>query len=305
MTSEELLQKVRKIEIKTRSLSKNIFAGEYHSQFKGRGMSFSEVREYQPGDDVRSIDWNVTARLNRPYIKVFEEERELTVMLLVDVSGSRNFGTISQMKRDMLTEVAATLAFSTIENNDKVGVIFFSDKIEKFIPPKKGKTHVLHIIRELISFEPESSRTNIRAALEYFSNAQKRRSTAFLISDFQDPELSAVNSQPTIVGIRRKKSELEKAWMVSNSRHDLHVIQIYDRRDAELPDVGLLKTEDAETGETVWVDTSAAAVREQYRQAWNTNKEALNNLLTKTGTRNVEVRTDEDYVRKLMTLFRK
>ncbi len=304
MTSEELLQKVRKIEIKTRSLSKNIFAGEYHSQFKGRGMSFSEVREYQPGDDVRSIDWNVTARLNHPYIKVFEEERELTVMLLVDVSGSRNFGTLSQTKRDMLTEVAATLAFSTIENNDKVGVIFFSDKIEKFIPPKKGKTHVLHIIRELISFEPSSKRTGIRTALEYFSNAQKRRSTAFLISDFQDKELLSLNGEAALGGSRRKKSELEKAWLVTSSRHDLHTIQIYDRRDAELPDVGLLRTEDAETGEILWVDTGSAEVRRQYNKSWTDNQNALETLLTKTGTRNVSIRTDEDYVKKMMTLFR-
>ena len=192
MTSEELLQKVRKIEIKTHGLSRNIFAGEYHSQFKGRGMAFSEVREYQPGDDVRSIDWNVTARMNRPYIKVYEEERELTVMLLVDVSGSRNFGTVSQMKRDTMAEVAATLAFSTIENNDKVGVIFFSDRVEKFIPPKKGKSHVLHIIRELLSFEPEHQGTDINAALQFLTNAQKRRCAAFLISDLMDTRFSAV-----------------------------------------------------------------------------------------------------------------
>ena len=201
MTSEELLQKVRKIEIKTRGLSRNIFAGEYHSQFKGRGMTFSEVREYQPGDDVRSIDWNVTARMNRPYVKIYEEERELTVMLLIDVSGSRNFGTVSQMKRDMMAEVAATLAFSTIENNDKVGVIFFSDKVEKFIPPKKGKTHVLHIIRELLSFEPTSTGTDINAALQYLTDAQKRRCTAFLISDLMDPKFTSgisVSRNPVI-----------------------------------------------------------------------------------------------------------
>lgn len=215
MTSEELLTKVRKIEIKTRGLSRNIFAGEYHSQFKGRGMAFSEVREYQPGDDVRSIDWNVTARLNKPYIKVFEEERELTVMLLVDVSGSRHFGTQSQTKRDMMAEIAATLAFSTIENNDKVGVLFFSDKIEKFIPAKKGKTHVLHIIRELLSFEPESKGTDIAGALEYFANAQKRRCAAFLISD--------------MIGAG---SEIEKPLMIAANRHDLHAIQVYDHRDS-------------------------------------------------------------------------
>lgn len=295
MTSEELLQKVRKIEIKTRSLSRNVFAGEYHSRYKGRGMSFSEVREYQPGDDVRQIDWNVTARLNHPYVKVFEEERELTVMLLVDVSDSNNFGTVTQMKRDMLAEVAATLAFSTIENNDKVGVIFFSDKIEKYIPPKKGKTHVLHIIRELISFEPQSSRTDIRAALEYFSNAQKRRCTAFLISDCLDSQLL---EKP-----HYGRSEMEKAWMVASSRHDLHCIRIYDRRDRRLPDVGLLKLRDAESGTDIWADTSSAQVRNAYDARWNDISAALSALLNKTGTRSVDIATDEDYVRALMTLF--
>lgn len=294
MTSEELLNKVRKIEIKTRGLSKNIFAGEYHSQFKGRGMSFSEVREYQPGDDVRSIDWNVTARLNRPYIKVFEEERELTVMLLVDVSGSRNFGTLTEMKRDMVTEVAATLAFSTIENNDKVGVIFFSDKIEKFIPPKKGKTHVLHIIRELISFEPESGKTDIQQALQYFTNAQKRRCTAFLISDFVDPVMAATAN--TKAGC--------KPLLIAGNKHDLNAIQIYDRRDAEMPNVGLLKLKDAETGERIWVDTAESTVREAYNEAWRNQQDALSTLFTKTGTNNISIRTDEDYVKALMRLFR-
>ena len=294
MTSEELLQKVRKIEIKTRGLSKNIFAGEYHSQFKGRGMSFSEVREYQPGDDVRSIDWNVTARLSRPYIKVFEEERELTVMLLVDVSGSRNFGTVSQMKRDMLAEVAATLAFSTIENNDKVGVIFFSDKIEKFIPAKKGKTHVLHIIRELISFEPQSQQTDIQLALEYFTNAQKRRCTAFLISDFQDDKM--LQAAQTKAGC--------KPLLISSNKHDLNAIQIYDRRDAELPNVGLLKLKDAETGERIWVDTADKRITEAYAKAWHDNAQTLDALFTKTGTRHIHIRTDEDYVKGLMRLFR-
>lgn len=298
MTSEELLNKVRKIEIKTRGLSKNIFAGEYHSQFKGRGMAFSEVREYQPGDDVRSIDWNVTARLNRPYIKVFEEERELTVMLLVDVSGSRNFGTLTQMKRDMMAEVAATLAFSTIENNDKVGVIFFSDKIEKFIPPKKGKTHVLHIIRELLTFEPESSRTDIEQALQYFANAQKRRCTTFIISDFQDSKFLQV-------GKTGRKTDLEKAWMIASNKHDVNAIQIYDHRETELPNVGLLKLKDAETGERLWVDTSEKSVRDAYASAWRTNTAALSELFTRTGTNNVSVRTDQDYVKALMKLFRK
>lgn len=286
MTSEELLQKVRKIEIKTRSLSRNIFAGEYHSQYKGRGMAFSEVREYQPGDDVRMIDWNVTARFNRPYIKVFEEERELTVMLLVDVSGSRNFGTITQTKRDMIAEVAATLAFSTIENNDKVGVIFFSDKIEKYIPAKKGKTHVLHIIRELLSFEPESTGTNIAQALEYFAAAQKRRSTAFLISDF--------------IG----QTNIEKPLLIAGNRHDISAIQIYDRRDTELPDIGLMKVKDAETQERIWIDTSSPLVRNNYAQRWLTEQQQLDHIFTKTGTNNISISTNQDYVRALMRLFK-
>lgn len=287
MTSEEILQKVRKIEIKTRGLSKNIFAGEYHSQFKGRGMTFSEVREYQAGDDVRSIDWNVTARLGKPYIKVFEEERELTVMLLIDVSGSSNFGTVSQMKRDMMTEVAATLAFSTIENNDKVGVIFFTDKIEKYIPPKKGKKHVLHIIRELIDFQPEQHGTDIAAAIQYFANAQKRRCTAFLISDFMTEQVAV----------------LKKPLMIASNRHDLSAIQIYDRRDAELPDVGLLKAKDAETGERIWIDTAVKAVRESYARHWDEQQTELYDVFTKTGTNHISIRTDEDYVRALMKLF--
>lgn len=286
MTSEELLKRVRKIEIKTRKLSRNIFAGEYHSQFKGRGMAFSEVREYQPGDDVRSIDWNVTARLNKPYIKVFEEERELTVMLLVDVSGSRNFGTLSQMKRDMMAEVAATLAFSTIANNDKVGVIFFSDKIEKFIPAQKGKTHVLHIIRELLSFEPTSTGTDIAQALQYFANAQKRHCTAFLISDF--------------IGA----GAMYKPLLIASNRHEVNAIQIYDRREAELPNIGLVKFYDAETGNDLWVDTAIASVRNDYAQAWRENQNDIQQLFTRTGVNHVSIRTDEDYVKALMHLFR-
>ncbi len=299
MTSEELLQKVRKIEIKTHGLSRNIFAGEYHSQFKGRGMAFSEVREYQPGDDVRSIDWNVTARMNRPYIKVYEEERELTVMLLVDVSGSRNFGTVSQMKRDTMAEVAATLAFSTIENNDKVGVIFFSDRVEKFIPPKKGKSHVLHIIRELLSFEPEHQGTDINAALQFLTNAQKRRCAAFLISDLMDPKLS---DQVTKYDVQRNTSVAPV--VIASRKHDLNAIQIYDRRDAELPNVGLLKLRDSETGARVWADTSLASVRNAYGQAWRDQQVALETIYTKTGMHNISVRTDEDYVKKLMQLFK-
>lgn len=294
MTSEEILNKVRRIEIKTRGLSKNIFAGEYHSQFKGRGMSFSEVREYQPGNDVRSIDWNVTARLNHPYIKVFEEERELTVMLLVDVSGSRNFGTMSETKRDLITEVAATLAFSTIENNDKVGVIFFSDKIEKYIPPKKGKSHVLHIIRELICFEPESQRTDIQLALQYFSNAQKRRSTAFLISDFQDPALIATAD---------KKGGC-KPLLIAGSKHDMNAIRVFDRRESELPNVGLLKLSDAETGQRIWVDTASRTLRDNYAKAWQDNQQALDTIFLRSGLNNTTVRTDEDYVRALIKLFK-
>ena len=286
MTADELLQRVRKIEIKARRLSRNIFAGEYHSQFKGRGMAFSEVREYQPGDDVRSIDWNVTARLNKPYVKVFEEERELTVMLLVDVSGSRHFGTLSQMKRDMMAEVAATLAFSTIANNDKVGVIFFSDKIEKFIPAKKGKTHVLHIIRELLSLEPSSKGTNVAQALQYFTNAQKRHCTAFLISDF--------------IG----SGDMYQPLMIASNRHEVNAIQIYDRREAEMPNMGLVQFHDAETGNDLWVDTAIASVREAYANAWRTNQDTIQQLFTRTGVKKVSVRTDEDYVKALMHLFK-
>ena len=286
MTSEELIKRVRKIEIKTRKLSRNIFAGEYHSQFKGRGMAFSEVREYQPGDDVRSIDWNVTARLNKPYIKVFEEERELTVMLLVDVSGSRNFGTLTQMKRDMMAEVAATLAFSTIANNDKVGVIFFSDKIEKYIPAQKGKSHVLRIIRELLSFEPSSTGTDIAQALQYFTNAQKRHCTAFLISDF--------------IGA----GAIYQPLMIASNRHEVNAIQIYDRREAELPNVGLVKFHDAETGEDLWVDTAMASIRNAYAQAWRDAQNEIDQLFTRTGVHHVSVRTDEDYVKTLMQLFK-
>ena len=286
MTSEELLKRVRKIEIKTRKLSRNIFAGEYHSQFKGRGMAFSEVREYQPGDDVRSIDWNVTARLNKPYIKVFEEERELTVMLLVDVSSSRNFGTLSQLKRDMMTEIAATLAFSTIANNDKVGVIFFSNQIEKFIPAKKGKTHVLHIIRELLSYEPNSTGTDMALALQYFANAQKRHCTAFIISDF--------------IGL----GDIYKPLLIASNRHEINAIQIYDHREAELPNIGLVKFHDAETNNDLWIDTSIASIRNDYAQTWLNNQNNLRQLFTRTGIKNVSIRTDDDYVKALMHLFK-
>ena len=238
METSELLKKVRQIEIKTRGLSNNIFAGQYHSAFKGRGMAFSEVREYQFGDDIRDIDWNVTARFNKPYVKVFEEERELTVMLLVDVSGSLEFGTVKQMKKDMVTEIAATLAFSAIQNNDKIGVIFFSDRIEKFIPPKKGRKHILYIIRELIDFKAESRRTDIHLGLEYLTNVMKRRCTAFLLSDFID------------------QGNFKNALTIANRKHDVVAIQVYDRRVEELPAIGLMKIRDAETGHEQWIDTS-------------------------------------------------
>jgi uncharacterized protein (DUF58 family) len=285
METSEILKKVRKIEIKTRGLSKNIFAGEYHSAFRGRGMTFAEVREYQYGDDIRSIDWNVTARFGHPYIKIFEEERELTVVLLIDVSGSRNFGTVSQMKRDIITETAATIAFSTIQNNDKIGVIFFSDKIEKFIPPKKGKKHVLHIIRELIDFKPDSNLTDIGLALRYFTNAIKKSSTAFIISDFFD-------------------ANFEKDLIISNRKHDIVALQVYDIRETELPDVGLVKLKDAETGERIWVDTSDKRLRTAYKHSWGENQLSLQKSFTRSGVDFVSMSTSDDYVRSLMKLFK-
>ena len=285
METNELLKKVRKIEIKTRGLSQNIFAGQYHTAFKGRGMTFSEVREYQYGDDVRSIDWNVTARFGRPYIKVFEEERELTVMLLVDVSGSLDFGTTNQYKKGIITEVAATLAFSTIQNNDKVGAIFFSDKIEKFIPPKKGKKHVLHIIRELLVFEPDSNQTNIADALKYFTNAIKKRSTAFIISDFMD-------------------QGFERTLTIANNKHDIAALQVYDIREAELPDVGLIKVKDAETGERIWVDTSDKRLRTSYKHKWNERQLVLQKTFKQSGVDSVTMSTSDDYVRALLKLFK-
>lgn len=285
METSELIKKVRKIEIKSRGLSKNIFAGEYHSAFKGRGMTFSEVREYQYGDDIRSIDWNVTARFGHPYIKIFEEERELTVVLLIDVSGSREFGTVSKLKKNIFTEVAATLAFSTIQNNDKIGVIFFSDKIEKFIPPKKGKKHVLHIIRELIDFQPESNKTDIGGALRYFTNAIKKSSTAFIISDLID-------------------TDFEKELTIASRRHDVVALQVYDIRETELPDVGLIKLKDAETDERIWVDTSDKRLRTSYKHAWGESQLALQKSFTKSGVDMVSMSTSDDYVRALMKLFK-
>jgi len=284
----ELLKKVRKIEIKSRGLSKNIFAGEYHSAFKGRGMAFSEVREYQYGDDIRNIDWNVTARYNKPFIKVFEEERELTVMLLIDVSGSRDFGTFDKYKKNVITEIAAVLAFSAIENNDKIGVIFFSDKIEKFIPPKKGRSHTLMIIRELIDFEPESKGTNISQALEYLTNAIKKRCTAFILSDFLDDNKG-----------------LQRSLSIAGNKHDVVGLRVYDEREAQLPPVGIMKLKDAETGQYLWVDTSDPNVRGYYSHWWEEHNMQLDNAFTKTGVDYTNINTRQDYVRSLMTLFKK
>ena len=286
MDSNELLKKVRKIEIKTRGLSSNIFAGEYHSAFKGRGMTFSEVRAYQYGDDIRDIDWNVTARQHAPHVKVYEEERELTVMLLVDVSGSRNFGATGPEKREMIAEIAATLAFSAIQNNDKIGALFFSDKIEKFIVPKKGRRHILYIIRELLDFQPENQGTDIAAAVRYISDAMKRRCTLFLISDFID------------------HSDYRTPLTVAANRHDVMAIQVYDRRDAEMPDVGLMRVQDLETGATQWVDTGSAKVRAAYGKWWYDLQQQMANSLRSTRVDYVSVATDEDYVKALMSLFK-
>ena len=287
MENSELLKKVRHIEIKTRGLSRNIFAGQYHSAFKGRGMAFSEVREYQYGEDVRDIDWNVTARHNKPYIKVFEEERELTVMLLVDMSASRNFGAVGNMKRDMMIEIAATLAFSAIQNNDKIGVLFFTDKIEKFIPPKKGKKHILYIIRELIGFEAEGSGTDLKLALEYATNVIKRRCTAFLISDFI--------ATPSY----------NDAMLIANRRHDVVALQVYDKRETELPDVGLMKMRDVERGTEEWIDTSSARVRKAYAEWWQKRQSSALEICRRNGVDITSVATDEDYVVALMNLFKK
>ena len=285
METSELIKKVRKIEIKTRGLSHNIFAGQYHSAFKGRGMSFSEVREYQYGDDVRDIDWNVTARFNKPYIKVFEEERELTVMLLVDLSDSLDFGTVNRTKREMVTEIAATIAFAAIQNNDKIGVIFFTDKVEKFIPPQKGRKHILYIIRELINFEPESKRTSIHVPLEYLTNAIKKRCTAFIISDFISND------------------DYRNAMTIANRKHDVVAIQVYDRRLASMPRIGLVKFRDAETGEEMYVDTSSAKVQEEQRRWWNGQCANLDEVLKKSRVDSVSISTDQDYVKALLALF--
>ncbi len=286
-TTSELLKKVRQIEIKTRGLSKNIFAGQYHSAFKGRGMAFSEVREYEFGDDVRDIDWNVTAHYNRPYIKVFEEERELTVMLLIDVSGSREFGSGPMMKQDMITEIAATLAFSAILNNDKIGVIFFSDRIEKFIPPQKGRKHILFIIRELIDFEPQHRATDVAQVVKYLTGAIKKRCTAFLLSDFIDSR------------------NFKDALTIANKKHDLVAVQVYDERDTELPSIGLVKVRDAETGIEQIRDTSSKKERKRFEDNWLSLKNKATDAFIRSKVDSISVRTDEDYVKALMLLFKK
>lgn len=287
MDSSELIRKVRKIEIKAKGLSQNLFAGEYHSAFKGRGMTFSEVREYQYGDDVRDIDWNVTARNRRPYVKVYEEERELTVMLLVDVSGSKDFGAVGQSKRQTMAEVAATLAFSAIENNDKVGVIFFSDKIEKFIPPKKGRKHILMVISQLLQFEPEDRGTDLSVALEFLTSAIKRRCTAFVISDFIDGH------------------DYTKPLQMAHARHDVIAVQVYDKRESQLPDVGLMRVQDAETGREQWVDTGSKRVRQAYDRWWYQRQRAMSDALQHSQVDLASVATDEDFVRSLMGLFKR
>ena len=287
MDATELLKKVRQIEIKTRGLSQNIFAGEYHSAFKGRGMTFSEVREYQYGDDIRDIDWNVTARHNRPYVKVYEEERELTVVLLVDVSGSGNFGAVGSIKREQIAEIAGTLAFSADQNNDKIGVIFFSNKIDKFIPPKKGRKHVLLILRELLDFKPDNNGTNIEFALKFLTDALKKRCTTFMISDFIDD------------------NDYTKAMTIAGKKHDLTAVQVYDKRDASMPNVGLVKFYDSETQTEKWVNTGSAKVRKAYDRWWYERQLTMSERMRKCNVDFTSIATDEDYVKALMALFKR
>lgn len=285
MEATDLIKKVRQIEIKTRGLSKHIFAGEYHSAFKGKGMTFSEVREYQYGDDVKNIDWNVTARYDKAYVKTFEEERELTVILLIDFSASQNFGTQEKFKNELITEVAAVLSFSAIHNNDKVGVIFFTDKIEKFIPPKKGKKHILRIIRELLHFKPKSTKTNISEALRFFTNAIKKRTIAFVISDFFD-------------------AEIETALRTTNHKHDLIALHIFDEREYVLPNVGFIKVKDAETGKEVWINTSKKNVRNKYAENRENFYTKLKQIFDRNGIDHVRIKTNEDYIKPLLKLFK-
>lgn len=285
MDTHEILNKVRKIEIKARGLSNNIFAGQYHSAFKGRGMAFSEVREYQYGDDIRDIDWNVSARFHKPYVKVFEEERELTVMLLVDVSGSLDFGTQHTTKKELVTEIAATLAFSAIQNNDKIGVIFFSDKIEKYIPPKKGRKHILFIIREMLDFHAESRKTDVKKAVEFLTSVLKRKCTAFLMSDFY------------------VQNEFEKALTICNRKHDVVAVQVYDPRAENLPDVGLLKVMDAETGHEMYIDTSDKRLRNAHNAYWKNRQKILSSVFNNSNVDNISIATNQDYVKSLLQLF--
>ncbi len=287
METAEILKKVRKIEIKARGLSTNVFAGQYHSAFKGRGMAFSEVREYQYGDDVRDIDWNVTARFHRPYVKVFEEERELTVMLLIDVSGSLDFGTQGQLKREMVTEIAATIAFSAIQNNDKIGVMFFSDKIEKYIPPKKGRKHILYIIREMLDFHPESRRTDMEVPLQLLTSVVKHRCTAFILSDFYD------------------RKDFLRPLQICNRKHDVVAVQVYDRFARTLPDVGLMRVVDAETGYEQYIDTSSKRLRRAHEQYWNSTQQRLHETMNKSNVDMVSISTGEDFVKHLLLLFKK
>lgn len=286
MDATELLKKVRRIEIKTRGLSRHIFAGEYHSAFKGRGIAFSEVREYQYGDDIRSIDWNVTARFNHPYVKIFEEERELTVMLLIDVSSSGNFGTVAGYKKDMMTEIAAVLSFSAIYNNDKTGVIFFSDKVEKFIPPQKGRTHILRIIRELLDFRPSSNRTNLNEPLRFLTNALRKRCTAFIISDFIVPDF-------------------EESLRIASNKHDIVALNVYDPVEQTIPDIGFVKVMDSETGEESWIDTSSKLTREAYSKWWEDHTLSIKNTFRRCSVDSTDMRTDLDYVQPLINLFEK
>lgn len=287
MDAKDLLKKVRKIEIKSRSLSQNIFAGMYHTAFKGRGVMFSEVREYQPGDDVRDIDWNVTARQNKPFVKVYEEDRELTMMMLIDVSSSEKFGSHNGPKRDMMAEIAATLAFSSIANNDKVGVIFFSDRIEKFIPPKKGKSHILLIIREILDLQPVGKGTDIDSALQFLNQAIKKRCSAFLLSDFID------------------ESDYYKSMSVANRKHELAALQVYDERDTKLPDVGLMRLSDLESGKELWVDTSSPRVRKDYEKEWYANRQRVSSITSRCGVEYISIRTDQDHVKSLLEMFRR
>jgi len=285
METNELLKKVRKIEIKSRGLTNHIFSGYYHSAFKGKGMAFSEVREYQYGDDIRNIDWNVTARLNHPYIKIFEEERELTVMLLIDVSSSNNFGTQKNIKKDIIAEIAAVISFSALQNNDKVGVIMFSDIIEKFIPPKKGSSHILRIVRELINFKPVNTKTNISEAIKYFTNIIKKKCTAFIISDFLD-------------------SNFEQALSISCQKHDLIALRLYDELETQIPNIGIIKLKNSETGEYIWLDTSDINFRTNYNSWYNAKKRNLENIFAKYGIDNISISANEDYVKALIKLFK-